>query len=213
MTPLTELFSKGGPVVLFIAGVSLIAWYLTLRTWVATGSLLREMQRISGPLLKSLSRRNGASTAGYSQQSREGLNESVLAWFGVESQTVRLRRTLGLIGMLAAVLPLLGLLGTVLGMLMSFEVIQLHGTSQPRLLASGIGQALITTQAGLWTAVPVLFFHHIIRSRVRLISNETEVVSHILQTVSAEREPPHPSEMSSWPFPDKSRMISEAANV
>ena len=79
-------------------------------------------------------------------------------------------------------MPLLGLLGTVLGMLLSFEVIQIYGTSQPRLLAGGIGQALITTQAGLWTAVPVFFFHHILRRRVRLIRNETEVMFHVMQT-------------------------------
>jgi biopolymer transport protein ExbB/TolQ len=86
------------------------------------------------------------------------------------------------VGTFAAVLPLLGLLGTVLGMLLSFEVIQVYGTSQPRLLAGGIGQALITTQAGLWTAVPVFFFHHIIRRRVRLIHNETDVFFHVMQT-------------------------------
>ena len=63
-------------------------------------------------------------------------------------------------------------------MLASFEVIQIHGTGQPRLLAGGIGQALMTTQAGLLTAVPVLFFHHVIRNRVRLIRNEMEILSH-----------------------------------
>jgi biopolymer transport protein ExbB len=72
-------------------------------------------------------------------------------------------------------------------MLLSFEVIQVHGTSQPRLLAGGIGQALITTQAGLWTAVPVLFFQHIIRRRVRLIRNETDVWFHLMQAKSGKK--------------------------
>ena len=74
-----------------------------------------------------------------------------------------------------------------LGMLASFEVIQLHGTGQPRLLAGGIGQALITTQAGLLTAVPVLFFHHVIRNRVRSIQNETEMLSHADRPGGAQR--------------------------
>jgi biopolymer transport protein ExbB len=184
MTPLIELFVRGGPVMFFIAGISLIAWYLILRTWMAAGVLLRNMQSIRAPLLQSLSRRNGTPARGPQLEGR--LDDSVISLFGIESQTVRLKRTLGFIGMLAALLPLLGLLGTVLGMLVSFEVISLHGTSQPRLLAGGIGQALITTQAGLWTAVPVLFFYHIIRSRVRLINNEIEVMSHVLQAGSSD---------------------------
>lgn len=202
MTPLTELFANGGPVMFFIAGVSLIAWYLILRTWIAAGFLLRNMRSISVPLLYSLSRRNGTLPAGPAPQGQNRVNDSVLSWFGMESQTVSLRRTLGFIGMLAALLPLLGLLGTVLGMLVSFEVIALHGTSQPRLLAGGIGQALITTQTGLWTAVPVLFFHHVIRSRVRLISNEMEVLSHVLQVGSAGRKPPRAGETAPEPEPD-----------
>ena len=144
-----------------IAGVSLVAWFLSLRTWLLAGSLLRRLQKMS--------------------HGRMGATPPSLDLFAVKTQTVRLGSGLWVVGTLAAVLPLLGLLGTVLGMLMSFEVIQVYGTSQPRLLAGGIGQALITTQAGLWTAVPVFFFHHIIRRRVRLIRNETEVFSHVMQ--------------------------------
>lgn len=185
MTPLIELFSSGGPVMFFIAGVSLVAWFLTLRTWMAAGLLLKRIQRIGSPLLESLGRSNGVSSVGYSPQLQESCRDYPSLCFGLESQTMRLRRTLWLIGTLAAVLPLLGLLGTVLGMLISFEVIQFHGTSQPRLLAGGIGQALVTTQTGLWMAVPVLFFHHIIRGRVQVISNEMEVISHVLHRGSA----------------------------
>ena len=88
---------------------------------------------------------------------------------------------------MAAILPWLGLLGTVLGMLASFDVIQIHGTGQPRLLARGIGQALMTTQAGLWTAVPVLFFHHILRERVRLLRSEIDLLAHAERDGSAPR--------------------------
>jgi len=184
MTPLVDFFSSGGPVMFFIAGVSLAAWYLTLRTWVTSGSLLKRFQHAGGPVLRCGSLRNGSRVEGRLEGAAGDCGGFRCLRFGMESETMRLERTLRLIGTLAAVLPLLGLLGTVVGMLISFEVIQLHGTSQPRLLAGGIGQALMTTQAGLWTALPVLFFHHIIRSRVRLISNEMEVVSHILQTRS-----------------------------
>jgi len=189
----------------FIAGVSLVAWYLTLRTWVAAGSLLKRVQRISAPLLQSLSHRNGALSDEHLPQPEGNFGDYRSLCFGMESQTTQLKRTLWLIGTLAAVLPLLGLLGTVLGMLISFEVIQFHGTSQPRLLAGGIGQALMTTQAGLWTAVPVLFFHHIIHSRMRFISNEMEVLSHIMQAGSANGKPVWPSESAAEPGANECR--------
>lgn len=179
MKSLSELFSSGGPVMFAIAGVSLTAWYLTLRSWLEAGSLRKRLLRTSVPLLKVSSLRNGARTA--ENLSNLSNDRAGLACFVMEHEATRLKRTLSLIGTLAAVLPLLGLLGTVLGMLVSFEVIQCHGTSQPRLLAGGIGQALMTTQAGLWAAVPVLFFHHVIRGRSRVISNELSVLAHVMQ--------------------------------
>jgi biopolymer transport protein ExbB len=111
---------------------------------------------------------------------------------------------MNLIGTLANVLPLLGLLGTVLGMLMSFEVIQSYGRSQPQLLTGGISQALITTQAGLWTAVPVFFFHHIIHRKMRLIRDETEILLHELRQ----------SRNNKFNITDKGELnISESYNV
>ncbi|MBN2314127.1 MAG: MotA/TolQ/ExbB proton channel family protein [Sedimentisphaerales bacterium] len=166
---LIELFSRGGPVMYGIAGVSLVAWFLSLRTWLLAGTLLKRLQKMT--------------------HGRMGITHPSLNSFALTTQTVRLGRGLSLVGTLAAVLPLLGLLGTVLGMLLSFEVIQVYGTSQPRLLAGGIGQALITTQAGLWTAVPVFFFHHIIHRRVRLIRNETDVFFHVMQTTNGSPMP------------------------
>ena len=148
-----------------IAGVSLVAWFLSLRTWLLAGFLLKRLQKMI------LASHGGVQCTPYFLDS-----------FAVKAQTVRLGSGLWLVGTLAAVLPLLGLLGTVLGMLLSFEVIQVYGTSQPRLLAGGIGQALITTQAGLWMAVPVFFFHHIIHRRLRLIRNEIDVLFHLMQT-------------------------------
>ena len=166
-----------------IAGASVVAWFLSLRTWLLAGSLLKKLQKMN---LTGLGLPEHGSSAG-SRSPEFDSPDSFVVSYGLRSaamkaQTARFGCGLRLVGTLAAVLPLLGLLGTVLGMLLSFEVIQAHGTSQPRLLAGGIGQALITTQAGLWTAVPVFFFQHIIRRRVRLIRNETEVWLHLMQT-------------------------------
>ena len=59
--------------------------------------------------------------------------------------------------------PLLGLLGTVTGMISTFQSITVHGTSDPALLASGISQALVTTKVGLIVAIPLLFLHGILK--------------------------------------------------
>ncbi len=76
--------------------------------------------------------------------------------------------TLGVLGMIA---PLLGLLGTVSGMINLFDTITLFGTGNPKILAGGISEALITTFAGLTIAIPVIFAHHIL----------TRFKQHILQ--------------------------------
>ena len=70
----------------------------------------------------------------------------------------------------AAVAPLLGLLGTVIGMIETFQAITLFGTGDPKLMAGGISQALVTTMLGLIAAVPLLFVHNILDSRSRAIS-------------------------------------------
>ena len=182
MARLAELFVSGGPVMFFIAVVSIVAWYLAVRTWVQTVSILKRVRQISILPLRIPPSRSSTRSAHRFSNFSPGFGNYQLFSLALESQTARLKSSLWLVGTLALILPLLGLLGTVLGMLVSFEVIQVHGTGQPRLLAGGISQALITTQAGLWTAVPVLFFHHITSSRVRLIRNEMEVLSHVMQT-------------------------------
>lgn len=70
-----------------------------------------------------------------------------------------LSKGLGLIKLLAAVAPLLGLLGTVVGMIETFEAITIFGTNDPKLMAGGISLALVTTMQGLIVAVPLLFIH------------------------------------------------------
>ncbi len=71
----------------------------------------------------------------------------------------QLQRRLSVLGVTAAVAPLLGLLGTVTGMISTFSAITTHGTGDPHLLSDGISEALITTQLGLAVAVPALLLH------------------------------------------------------
>ena len=74
-----------------------------------------------------------------------------------------------LIKLLAAVAPLLGLLGTVTGMIVTFQAITLFGTSDPKLMAGGISQALVTTVQGLVVAIPLLFLHAPLAARSKAL--------------------------------------------
>lgn len=80
-----------------------------------------------------------------------------------------LERFLTLIKLVSVVAPLLGLLGTVTGMINTFQVITLFGTSDPKLLAGGISEALVTTVLGLVVAIPMVFFHNLAHTRSKAI--------------------------------------------
>lgn len=77
-----------------------------------------------------------------------------------------LERYLNTLGTVAAITPLLGLLGTVIGMIKVFTAIRLEGTGNAAVLAGGISEALITTAAGLTVAIPSLFFYRFFQRRV-----------------------------------------------
>jgi biopolymer transport protein ExbB len=81
-----------------------------------------------------------------------------------------LEKGLSLIKLLASVAPLLGLLGTVVGMIETFQSISLFGTGDPKLMAGGISQALVTTMLGLLVAIPLLFLHSLMLARSNAIS-------------------------------------------
>jgi biopolymer transport protein ExbB len=81
-------------------------------------------------------------------------------------QQVRsLNRGLGVIETIAGIAPLMGLLGTVLGMIKVFDVIQTLGVGQARALSGGISEALITTATGLMIGIPALIFYNYLSSR------------------------------------------------
>ena len=81
-----------------------------------------------------------------------------------------IRKGLQVVKVLAAVAPLMGLLGTVTGMIGTFQAITLFGTGDPKLMAGGISQALITTVLGLCAAIPLLLSHSFLTSRVSSLS-------------------------------------------
>ena len=89
-----------------------------------------------------------------------------------------LERFLNTLGTIASIAPLLGLLGTVVGMIKVFAAIMSHGVGDPAILAGGISEALITTAAGLTVAIPSLMFHRYFEGLVddHILSMEEEAV-------------------------------------
>ncbi len=92
----------------------------------------------------------------------------------VLSSIPSLDRHLGILAVLGAVAPLLGLLGTVTGMIDTFQMVSLFGSGDANLLSGGISEALITTKFGLIIAVPVLLVHAYMARRVRTIVDALE---------------------------------------
>ena len=85
-----------------------------------------------------------------------------------------LERFLSTLGMLTAIAPLLGLLGTVTGMINVFHVITLHGASDPRLMSGGISEALVTTMLGLSVAIPLMLLHNMLSRGVDRMIGDLE---------------------------------------
>ena len=99
----------------------------------------------------------------------------------VRRQHPEIWRHLDTILVLAAVAPLLGLLGTVSGMVQTFAVINLYGTGNAQAMASGISEALITTQTGLLIAIPGLFAGYVLRRQIRKEQQQLYALQHGLE--------------------------------
>lgn len=101
-----------------------------------------------------------------------------------------LERFLNSLGTIAAITPLLGLLGTVIGMIKVFTAIMSHGVGNPSVLAGGISEALITTAAGLFVAIPTLIFYRYFRGKVdSLVLRMEEEALKIVDVMHGDREP------------------------
>jgi biopolymer transport protein ExbB len=105
--------------------------------------------------------------------------------------TPGLQRGLGTIKMLAVIAPMLGLLGTVTGLIETFQSITLFGTGDPRLMAGGISQALITTVLGLSAAIPLILLHTALSGKSKRLLSILEEQSAGIIAAHAERDRPH----------------------
>ncbi len=89
-------------------------------------------------------------------------------------EAVILEKRIGILSTIASIAPLLGLLGTVSGMIKTFKVISVQGVGNPAPLAGGIAEALITTAAGLSVAIPTLVCYRILRDKAESLIFEME---------------------------------------
>lgn len=189
-----EIIKSGGWLMLpiLLCSVAVIAicierlWTLNPRR-IAPRTLLGEVwswlknNQIDGEKIKELrdSSHLGRIFAAGLSNSRHGRDVMKDSIEEAASQVIHeLERFLGALGTIAAVAPLIGLLGTVVGMIQVFTAIMLEGTGNAGVLAGGISQALITTAAGLTVAIPALLAHRYFQRRLDgiVVTMEQEAV-------------------------------------
>jgi biopolymer transport protein ExbB len=176
---LHETLAAGGWVLGIIFILSAVAWVIAIRKYV----------ELSGTRQQVLHRRNGSEgQAGPGDlpidrffalaRGKDRRVEFKVVAPVIAAARVQLQSGLSLVSGIAVALPLLGLLGTVLGMVTTFDVITVHGTGEPRLMADGIRQALVTTEAGLMGALPIILAHEYLAARAVQIENELWILAH-----------------------------------
>ena len=88
-----------------------------------------------------------------------------------------LEKRMWLISLTAHLTPLIGLLGTVTGMIKAFQAVAIHGTGDPSVLANGISEALFTTAGGLFVAIPALIFYNYLNKKIDGIVEDMEITA------------------------------------
>lgn len=172
-------------VVLFIIGI-LIALERIIALTLASNKVKKQLQDPGTP---NADNALGRVLAVYKDNAKDDvetlelkLDEAIL------KEQPALEARLGVIKLISAVAPLLGLLGTVIGMIITFSVITTFGSADPKLMAGGISRALVTTVEGLVTAIPLVMLHAYISSRSGGIIQVLEEQSAGIIAAQAERK-------------------------
>ncbi len=176
----SEYLQGGGIVMPPLMIASLIMWILIInRVFYFSRLYKKNMSRdkagelIKAHILPDTSKYKGAVALFVEEflkrkSGKSGLDEHIL------DETViiiipSLDRYLNLIGVLAGIAPLLGLLGTVTGMIATFDIISVFGTGNAQAMAGGISEALISTQTGLLIAIPGMYMHSFLTKRAEIL--------------------------------------------
>jgi biopolymer transport protein ExbB len=184
----TERIGQGGAVGAVIIVLGLFAVVLGVFRWIVitivgrqvSAQRKRERADSGNPLGRVLSVYE--ENQNYDTETLElKLDEVVLR------ETGKLERFLWLVKVVSVVAPLLGLLGTVTGMIQTFQAITLFGAGDPKMMAGGISEALVTTMLGLTTAIPLVLLHSTLANSTRRIISILDEQSAGLIAKTAER--------------------------
>ncbi len=195
---LMEEIPKGGPIIYPIILIGIIAFFLILERAIYLYINGHNIEALVSEFMFYLSNKDWTRCIEIcKKQAKKPIFKVFMA--GLEEKNIhreelenvlqeailgeipRLERFLSTISMLAEISPLLGLLGTVTGIINTFHVITFYGTGDPRMMSSGISEALVTTMLGLMVAIPVMFCHTLLSRKVEnMITNmEKNAVSFI----------------------------------
>ena len=150
----------------------LIALFLLMSLLAANAKVNKQLKAVANPtednplgrVLAAYSKNKSVDTETLELK----LNEAVL------KEVPKINRGLLIVKVISVVAPLAGLLGTVTGMIKTFQVITLYGAGDPKLMAGGISQALVTTVLGLVVAIPMVLLHTVLSGRAKRLVNILE---------------------------------------
>ncbi len=185
-----EQLESGGALMYPLLAVGLLAVLLMIERLIVLARESRDCDALSDRVTSSLQSKKwnealrmcqGKSTslahvlqAGINhRQERVEVLESVMEE-AIQQTLPRLERNMSSLQILGMVSPLLGLLGTVTGMIATFQMITLYGTGDPKIMSGGISEALITTQYGLIVAIPIILIHGYFQGRIDRIIGTLE---------------------------------------
>jgi biopolymer transport protein ExbB len=182
----------GGIVMVPLVLVSLIMWLLIMDRAIFFRRLYRKnmsfqiaWEHVSADRMPDPGRFGGAISLLVARFLAVRSGDCVLDRFILDETVQRINRSmndyLSVIGILAAVAPLLGLLGTVTGMIATFDVLAVFGTGNAKAMAGGISEALITTQTGLLVAIPGLYMKGFLERRARSLQQRIAAAGYYLR--------------------------------
>ncbi|WP_434110576.1 MotA/TolQ/ExbB proton channel family protein [Methylocaldum sp. GT1TLB] len=168
---LRERIAQGGVVGYLILVLAGVAYALAAYRFV---ELTRIGQRIRNQLQSSRPRLDNPLGRVLARLEQANTNEEEVLYLTVEEaltgEQAHLERALPFLKLVAAIAPMLGLLGTVTGMIKTFQAIALHGSGDPKLMSGGISEALVTTVEGLVTAIPILLLHSLLLGKSQTLA-------------------------------------------